>query len=194
MNRVFHIEYAHHIVLLCFIMLITWYHHFWVDPHDDLPLFFRAVLTLRLRQNGCFLQTKFWNAFSSMKMFEFRLKFHWNLFPRVQSTILVQIMVCHLFGAKPLSEPLMTHVVNTYIYTSLNLNDLRSLGQLVIWPPQSQLEQLERLRSEDTPAASWLPIPLSHIGFQVKRRQSQNFKFLNFETGISRDTPSEVAW
>ena len=52
-------------------------------------------------------------------------------------------------------------------------------------------------------AASWLPIPLSHIGSQVKRWQSQklqilkirqNFKFLNFETGITRDTPSEVAW
>ena len=32
-------------------------------------------------------QTTFSNVFSSMKMFEFRLKFHWSLFPRVQSTI-----------------------------------------------------------------------------------------------------------
>ena len=32
-------------------------------------------------------QTTFSNAFSSMKMFEFRLKFHWSLFPRVQLTI-----------------------------------------------------------------------------------------------------------
>ena len=32
-------------------------------------------------------QTTFSNAFSSMKMFEFRLKFHWSLFPRVQWTI-----------------------------------------------------------------------------------------------------------
>ena len=39
-----------------------------------------------------------------------------------------------------------------------------------------KLEQLERLRSEDTSAASWLPIPLSHIGSQVKRRQSQSHK------------------
>ena len=30
-------------------------------------------------------QTAFSNAFSSMKMFEFRSKFHWSLFPRVQS-------------------------------------------------------------------------------------------------------------
>ena len=40
-----------------------------------------------------------------------------------------------------------------------------------------KLEQLEHLRSEDTPAASWLPILLSHIGSQVKRRQSQSYKF-----------------
>ena len=31
-------------------------------------------------------QTTFSNVFSSMKMFEFRLKFHWSLFPRVQLT------------------------------------------------------------------------------------------------------------
>ena len=34
------------------------------------------------------LQRTFSNAFSWMKMFEFRLKFHWNLFPRVQLTII----------------------------------------------------------------------------------------------------------
>ena len=32
-------------------------------------------------------QTTFSNVFSSMKIFEFRLKFHWSLFPRVQLTI-----------------------------------------------------------------------------------------------------------
>ena len=32
-------------------------------------------------------QTTFSNVFSSMKMFEFRLKFHWSLFPRIQLTI-----------------------------------------------------------------------------------------------------------
>ena len=31
-------------------------------------------------------QTTFSSAFSWMKMFEFRLKFHWSLFPRVQLT------------------------------------------------------------------------------------------------------------
>ena len=32
-------------------------------------------------------QTTFSNAFSWMKMFEYRLKFHWNLFLRIQLTI-----------------------------------------------------------------------------------------------------------
>ena len=32
-------------------------------------------------------QTTFSNVFSSMKMIEFRLKFHWSLFPMVQLTI-----------------------------------------------------------------------------------------------------------
>ena len=34
-----------------------------------------------------FLHTIFSNVFSWMKMLELRLKFYWNLFPRVQSTI-----------------------------------------------------------------------------------------------------------
>ena len=33
------------------------------------------------------LQATFSNVYSSMKMFEFRLRFHWSLFPRVQLTI-----------------------------------------------------------------------------------------------------------
>ena len=45
------------------------------------------------------------------------------------------------------------------------------------WTSKTQLEQVACLHSEDTPAASWLPIPLSHIGSQVKRRQSQSYKF-----------------
>ena len=44
----------------------------------------------------------------------------------------------------------------------------------------SMLQQLERLGSQDTPAASWLPILLSHIGSQVKRRQSQSYKIKEF--------------
>ena len=43
-----------------------------------------AFNTLRPRQIDAISQTTFSNAFSWMKMFEFRLKFHWSLFSRVQ--------------------------------------------------------------------------------------------------------------
>ena len=63
------------------------------------------------------LQTTFLNAFSWMKMYEFRLKFHWSLFIRVQLTALVQIMAWRLPGDKPWSEPMMvrlsTHICVT---------------------------------------------------------------------------------
>ena len=39
--------------------------------------------TLRTRQNGRHFQTTLWNAFSWMKICEFRLRFHWCLFLRV---------------------------------------------------------------------------------------------------------------
>ena len=39
-------------------------------------------------------------------------------------------------------------------------------GSIIQW----KLEQLERLHSEDTPAASWLPTLLSHVESQVKTR------------------------
>ena len=54
-------------------------------------------------------QKIFSNAFSWMKMCEFRLIFHWILFLMVQLTksALVQIMACRLVGAKPWSEPMM---------------------------------------------------------------------------------------
>ena len=58
-----------------------------------------------------------------------------------------------------------------------NFNIPRKVNLTTFQIQLEQLEQLERLRSEDTPAASWLPIPLSHIGSQVKRRQSQSYKF-----------------
>ena len=117
-------------------------------------------------------QTTFSNAFSWMKTYESWLISHWSLFLRVQLRIFQ-----HWFRSWLGADQATSHYLN-------------------------QLEQLERLRSEDTPTASWLPILLimSHIGSQVKRTQSQSYKFkefakfLNFETNITRDTPSEVAW
>ena len=65
-----------------------------------------------------------------------------------------------------------------------------------------QLEQLERLRSEDTPRrlmnthtieSYWIPSQ-KKTKSKLQKRIRQNFKFLNFETDITHDTPSQVAW
>ena len=59
----------------------------------------------------------FSNAFSWMKRYEFRVKFHWSLFLRFELTIihaLIQIMGWRRPGDKPLFEPmivsLLTHI------------------------------------------------------------------------------------
>ena len=72
-----------------------------------------------------------------------------------------------------------------------------------LWCDWFKLEQLERLRSEDTPRrlmithsieSYWIPSQkMTKSKLQILRIR-QNFKFMNFETGITRDTPSEVAW
>ena len=59
------------------------------------------------------LQTTFSNAFSWMKMFEFRLQFHWSLFLKVQLTI---------FGAKPLSDPVMAQFNDAYMRHSASMS------------------------------------------------------------------------
>ena len=62
-----------------------------------------------------------------------------------------------------------------------------------------QLEQLERLRSEDTPhrlmishtiESNWIPSQKRTKSKLQILKYRQNFKFMNFETGITRNTPS----
>ena len=73
-------------------------------------------------------QTAFSNAFSWMKMFEFRLKFHWSLFLRVQLTIFQHWFRLWL-GAecsddKPLlSEPMMTQFTDAYMRHSAPMSE-----------------------------------------------------------------------
>ena len=60
-----------------------------------------------------FFQMTSSNAFSWMKMFEFRLRFHWNLFLKFQiynTPALDQIMVWCCPGVKPLSETMMVRL------------------------------------------------------------------------------------
>ena len=65
-------------------------------------------------------QTTFSNAFYWMKIYKFRLKFLWTLFPRAQLTIFQQ----RRSGDKPLSEPIFAKVsdayMHIYIYAYMN--------------------------------------------------------------------------
>ena len=66
-----------------------------------------------------------------------------------------------------------------------------------------KLEHLECLRSEDTPRrliithtieSYWIPSQkMTKWKLQIVKIP-QNLKLFNFETGISRETPFEVAW
>ena len=57
-------------------------------------------------------QTTFSNAFYWMKIYKFRLKFLWTLFPRAQLTIFQQ----RRSGDKPLSEPIFAKVSDAYMH------------------------------------------------------------------------------
>ena len=77
----------------------------------------RPVITLRPRQVATISQTTFSNAFSWMKIYEFRFKISLKFVLKVRinsSSALVQIMAWRRPGYKPSSEPilvsLLTHI------------------------------------------------------------------------------------
>ena len=73
-------------------------------------------------------QTTFSNAFSWMKMYEFRLRFHYTLFLRFQLTIF-QHWCRWWLGADKATNHYLNQwwLVYRHIYASLGLNELRSL-------------------------------------------------------------------
>ena len=85
-----------------------------------------SIDTLRLRQNGHYSQKTFRNAFPWMKMNEFRLRFHWIWFLRVQLTMFQNNVGSNngfvSIRRQAWSEPMM---VSCRIYASFGLNDLR---------------------------------------------------------------------
>ena len=63
-------------------------------------------------------QTTFSNAFCLMKMYEFRLRFYWNVVPMgpvINIPALLQRMAWRLIGDKPLSEPKVTQFNDAYM-------------------------------------------------------------------------------
>ena len=70
-------------------------------------------------------QTTFWSAFSWMKMFEFRLKFHWILFLRVQLTIFQHWFRQWLGAVQAISHFLIQLWLDyRRIYASFGFNEL----------------------------------------------------------------------
>ena len=70
-------------------------------------------------------------------------------------------------------------------------------------PPNDYPYHWVILENEDTPRrlmithtieSYWIPSQKKTKSKLQILKISQNFKFQNFETGITRDTPSEVAW
>ena len=85
-----------------------------------------CINTLRPRQNDRhFAQTMFSNTFSWMKMYEFRLKFHWSLFLRFQLTI-CQHWFRYWLGAVQATSHYLDQwwLVYWRIYASLGLSEL----------------------------------------------------------------------
>ena len=83
------------------------------------------VNTLRPRQMDAISQTTFLSAFSWMKIFELRLKFHWSLFLRVQWTIFQHWFRWWLGAVQATSHYLnQWWLIYWHIYASLGLNEL----------------------------------------------------------------------
>ena len=101
-----------------------------------------TINKLRPRQMDAISQTTFSNAFSWMKMFEFRLKFHWSLFPRVQLTIFQQWFRWWLGAVQATSHYLnQWWLVYWCIYASLGLNELMAV--MFLLKQQQQLSKGE---------------------------------------------------
>ena len=86
----------------------------------------RCIDTLRPRQNGRLFPDTFWIGFSWMKMYEFRLEFHWGLF--------LLTIFQHWFRKWLGTDQATSHYLNQSwlvyrrIYASLGPNELMERG------------------------------------------------------------------
>ena len=107
-------------------------------------------------------QTTFSNAFSWMKMYEFRLRFHWSFFLRLELTIFQ-----HWFKYWLRTDQATSHYMNQYwrIYASLGLNE---------WS--------EEWRHMNNISNQWRSYNLlNNLLKLVAKKQSSGFKNLTFD-------------
>ena len=95
------------------------------------------ILTVSLTHWGrdkmaAIFHTTFSNGFSWMKLFKFRLRFHWSLFPRVQ-IIIFQHWFRYWLGAGQATSHYLNQwwLVYWRIYASFGLNELRPVSNMV---------------------------------------------------------------
>ena len=123
-----------------------------IGSHNGLwPVEPQAIITLRPRQMDAISQTTFSNAFSWMKIFEYRLKFHWSLFIRVELTK-SQHWFRYWLGADQATSHYLDQWWLDYrrIYTSLGLNELSELSSvdlLSIRPWKAYFNEIVRFLS-----------------------------------------------
>ena len=101
-------------------------------------LWWRVQLTYWGRDKmDAIFQTTFFNASSLMKMYQFRLRFHWSLFPGIQLTnipTLVPITAWRQPGDKPLFEPMMASLLMHICVTWPQwVNNIPTLVQIMAW-------------------------------------------------------------
>ena len=105
----------------------SWFYWVWIKWMNDLgrPQVSGGLTHWGWDKMDAISQTTISNTFSWMKMLEFRLKFHWSLFLRVQLTI-----IQHLFRWWLGADQATSHYLNQWwldyqrIYASLGLNEL----------------------------------------------------------------------
>ena len=112
--------------------------------------------------------------------------------------LIIKVSRCHLHGnccQCSFCRHYETQTFHMTKYTALLfMNEVNKLQKQFPWEHHQIQVWLERLRSENAPAASWLRILLSHIGSQVKpvllRSHGQmTLKIRVKVKGITCDTP-----
>ena len=98
-------------------------------------------------------QTIFSIAFSWMKMFKFRLIFHWSVFPRVQLTIFQ-----HWPGDKPLSKPMMVSLLTHICVTRAQ------------WLNKTNVDMRGKANSSDNNFENWIMIIYVYFSHQWNMR------------------------
>ena len=114
----------------------------WTRPSLSLMIFYQNILLIHWGRDkkAAIFQTIFSNAFSWMKMYKFRLRFHWNFFQRVQITIFHRCFRYWLGASQATSHYLKQWwLVDWHIYASLGLNVKHRVFQNLVLSTRQQL-------------------------------------------------------